>query len=40
MLASVLAASTQFLIQVPAIKHQGYRYKVDINLKDPYLKKR
>lgn len=39
MLASVIAASTQFLIQVPAIKHQGYRYKVDINLKDPYLKK-
>lgn len=39
MLASVVAASTQFLIQVPAIKHQGYKYRVDINLKDPYLKK-
>ncbi|HSH35771.1 murein biosynthesis integral membrane protein MurJ [Schnuerera sp.] len=39
MLASVVAASTQFLIQVPAIKHQGYRYKIDIDLKEPYLKK-
>ncbi|QQY79968.1 putative peptidoglycan lipid II flippase [Keratinibaculum paraultunense] len=39
MLTSVIAASTQFLIQVPAIKHQGYRYSCDIDLKDPYLKK-
>ncbi len=39
MLTSVVAASTQFLIQVPAIRHQGYRYRLDINLKDPYLKK-
>ena len=39
MLASVVAASTQFLIQVPAIKHQGYRYSYDIDLTDPYLKK-
>ncbi|MCF6463180.1 murein biosynthesis integral membrane protein MurJ [Clostridium sp. Cult1] len=39
MLVSVVAASTQFLIQVPAIKHQGYRYRVDINLHEPYLKK-
>lgn len=39
MLASVVAASTQFLIQVPAIKYQGYRFRVDINLRDPYLKR-
>lgn len=39
MLASVVAASTQFLIQVPAIRHQGYRYRLDVNLKDKYLKK-
>jgi putative peptidoglycan lipid II flippase len=39
MLASVAAASTQFLIQVPAIKHQGYRYSLDIDLNDKYLKK-
>ena len=39
MLVSVIAASTQFLIQVPAIKHQGYKYSLDIDLKDPYLRK-
>ena len=39
MLASVIAASTQFLIQVPAIKYQGYSYRLDIDLGDPYLKK-
>lgn len=39
MLASVVAASTQFLIQVPAIRHQGYRYGFDVNLDDRYLKK-
>lgn len=39
MLASVIAASTQFLIQVPAIKHQGFRYRLDIDLKDKYLRK-
>ncbi len=39
MLASVVAASTQFLIQVPAVKYQGYRYKWDVDLKDPYLKR-
>lgn len=36
---SVIAASTQFLIQVPAVKHLGYRYSLNVNLKDPYLKK-
>lgn len=39
MVASVVAASTQFLIQVPAIRNQGYRYNLDINPSDPYLKK-
>lgn len=39
MLTSVIATSTQFLIQVPAIRHQGYRYSFDIDLNDPYLKK-
>ena len=36
---SVIAASTQFLIQVPAVRHLGYRYSLNVNLKDPYLKK-
>ena len=39
MLASVIASSTQFLIQVPAIRYQGYRYNLDVDTKDPYLKK-
>ena len=39
MLASVVAASTQFLIQVPAIKYQGYRHIFDVDLEDVYLKK-
>ncbi len=39
MVVSVIAASTQFLIQVPAIKSMGYRYSLDVNLGDPYLKK-
>ena len=38
MIASVLAASTQFLIQYPAIKYQGYKYRPRINLRDKYLK--
>ncbi|NMA86226.1 MAG: murein biosynthesis integral membrane protein MurJ [Tissierellia bacterium] len=39
MLVSVIAASTQFLIQLPAVKYQGYKYSLDIDLKDPYLQK-
>ena len=39
MLASVIASSTQFLIQYPAIRHQGHRYKPGIDFKDPNLKK-
>lgn len=37
MLASVIAASTQFLIQLPAIRHQGYKYSINVDLQDPYL---
>jgi putative peptidoglycan lipid II flippase len=36
---SVIAASTQFLIQLPAVRHLGYRYSLNVNLNDPYLKK-
>ena len=36
---SVIAASTQFLIQLPAVRHLGYRYSLNVNLHDPYLKK-
>lgn len=39
MLASVVASSTQFLIQVPAVRHQGFRYKVDADLNDVYIRK-
>lgn len=39
MFVSVLATLTQVLIQVPAVHHSGYRYSLNVNLKDPYLKK-
>lgn len=39
MFVSVIASSTQFLIQVPAVRHSGYRYSLNVNLRDPYLKK-
>ncbi len=39
MLASVIASTTQFLIQVPAIRHQGFRYRLYVNFKDRYLRK-
>ena len=39
MLVSVAASSTQFLIQVPAVRHTGYRYSLNVNLFDPYIKK-
>lgn len=39
MLVSVLASATQFLIQIPAVRNTGYRYSLNVNLKDPYLKK-
>ncbi|NLY46745.1 MAG: murein biosynthesis integral membrane protein MurJ [Tissierella sp.] len=39
MVVSVIAASTLFLILVPAVRHSGYRYSLNVNLYDPYLKK-
>lgn len=39
MVVSVIASSTQFLIQIPAVRHSGYRYSLNVNLRDPYLKK-
>ncbi len=39
MVVSVIAASTQAMIQVPAIRHRGYRHSFKINLKDPLLQK-
>lgn len=39
MMVSVVAASTQFLILLPAVKHMGYKYKPRINLSDPHLSK-
>ena len=39
MMVSVLAASMQFLILVPAVRHMGYKYKPRVNLRDPYLAK-
>ena len=39
MLASVIASTTQFLIQVPAIRHMGVKYEPYVNFKDKYLKK-
>lgn len=39
MAVSVIASSTQFLIQVPAVRHSGYKYSLNVNLYDPYLRK-
>lgn len=39
MVVSVIASSTQTLIQIPAIRHKGYRYSPKVNFKDPGLKK-
>src|SRR5699024_8161399 len=39
MVASVIAASAQFLIQVPATKRLGYKYSFDVDLKDRYINK-
>lgn len=39
MVVSVIAASTQFLIQLPAVRHSGYRYSLSFDLRDPYLSK-
>lgn len=39
MFISVIASATQFLIQVPAVRHAGYRYSLNVDLKDPYVAK-
>ena len=39
MFVSVLASFTQVLIQIPAVKHSGYSYSLNVNFKDPYIKK-
>lgn len=39
MIVTVIAASTQFLILIPAIRHTGYRYSFNINLRDLYFRK-
>lgn len=39
MFVSVIAAATQFLIQIPAVRHTGYRYSLNVNLRDPYVRK-
>lgn len=39
MVVSVIAASTQFLILLPSVRHMGYKYRPRINFKDQYLKK-
>jgi len=39
MIVTVIAASTQFAILLPAVRHMGYRYSPKFNLKDQYLKK-
>lgn len=39
MLASVVASTTQFLIQLPAVIHQKFRYKLYVDFKDKYLRK-
>ena len=39
MFITVIASATQFLIQVPAVRHAGYRYSLNVNMKDPYVKK-
>ena len=39
MVTSVIAASTQFLIQVPAAKRLGFKYSMEFDIGDPYLNK-
>lgn len=39
MVASVVAALSQVLIQIPSAKRLGYKYKFKIDLKDRYLRK-
>jgi putative peptidoglycan lipid II flippase len=39
MLVSVIASATQFLIQIPAARHLGFKYSLNVNVRDPYVKK-
>lgn len=39
MVASVLAALSQLLIQIPEARNAGYKYKFKVDLKDEYLKR-
>lgn len=39
MVASVVAAASQMIIQIPSSKKLGYKYKYKFNLKDRYLRK-
>lgn len=39
MIVSVVAALSQFLILMPAVRHLGYRYNFSFNLQDRYLKR-
>jgi putative peptidoglycan lipid II flippase len=39
MIVSVLASSTQFLIQLPAVWHRGFRYRLDVDFRDIYIQK-
>lgn len=39
MIVSVIASSTQFLIQLPAVRHKGFRYRLDVDFSDIYIRK-
>lgn len=39
MMVTVIAASTQFAILLPAVKHMGYRYSPKFDFRDQHLKK-
>ena len=39
MIASVAASSTQFLIQLPAVRHRGFKYKFSVDINDIYIRK-
>ena len=39
MVASVLATLAQIFIQIPAVKSEGYKYKLKVDFKDKYIKK-
>ncbi len=39
MVVTVIAATMQFLILMPAVRHMGYRYRPRLNLNDQYLRR-